>query len=285
MRSRLQEIEAGPESRRAVSGARAIVAELRGEGLQSYADLSSAMSKRSPGVSKWDAKQVRLQLDGSEGKAPDDADARAELVRPLLAKLRTQGISSNADLARALREADIPNPQGGVGWHPNTVRALLGPKQPKTVSAKSEQFSLSEQLVRPSVPISVAPLLVASLGEPKAEPASRRPAKIFGLLVLLGLGGLGTYWASHQMRAPTSASAPAAAMEPLSAPVAAASAEPIVPPSSEMLVTSRPIIGTSASRDGCRAAVDREPTSGSNGASVFACAADLSAPKSAPASV
>jgi hypothetical protein len=122
------------------------------------------------------------------------------------------------------------------------VRALLAPKQPKTISAKSEQFSLSGQLVRPSAPISVAPLQVASLGGSKAEPASRRPAKIFGLLVLLGLGGLGAYWASHQIRAPTSASAPAVAMEPLSAPVVAASAEPIVPPTSEMLVTSRPII-------------------------------------------
>ena len=214
MRSWLQEIETGPEGRRAVSGARAIVAKLRDEGLLSYADLSSAMSERSRGISKWDVKQARLQLDGIEGKALDDADARAELLRPLLAKLRAQGISSNADLARALSEADIPNPQGGVGWHSNTVRALLAPKQPKTTSAKSEQFSsLSEQLVRPS-PVSVSLPLVASLGGPKAEPVSRRPAKIFGLLVLLGLGGLGAYWASHQMRAPTSASAPAVAMEP-----------------------------------------------------------------------
>jgi hypothetical protein len=238
----LQEIEAGPEGQRAVSGASAIVAKLRDEGLLSYADLSSTMSERSRGISKWDVKQVQLQLDGIEGKALDDADARAELLRPLLAKLRAQGISSNADLARALKEADIPNPQGGVGWHSNTVRALLAPKQPKTISAKSEQFSLSGQLMRPSAPISVAPPQVVTLGGPKAEPASRRPAKIFGLLVVLGLGSLGIYWASHQMRAPTSAAAPAVAMEPLSAAVVAAAAEPIVPPSSEMIVTSRPII-------------------------------------------
>jgi hypothetical protein len=242
MRSWLEEIEAGPGGRHAVSGARPIVAKLREEGLLSYMDLSSETSERAPGISKWAVKQVRLQLDGIEGKALDDADARAELLRPLLAKLRAQGISSNADLARALKEADIPNPQGGVGWHSNTVRALLAPKQPKTISAKSEQFSLSEQLVRPSAPISVAPPQVVSLGGPKAEPASRRPAKLFGLLVLLGLGGLGTYWASHQMRAPTSASAPAAAMGPLSAPVVPASVEPIVPPSSEIVITSRPII-------------------------------------------
>jgi hypothetical protein len=94
----LQEIEADPEGRRAVSGARAMAAELRDEGLLSYMDLSSGVSERSPGVSKWDVKQVRLQLDGIDGKALDDADARAELVRPLLAKLRAQGISSNADL-------------------------------------------------------------------------------------------------------------------------------------------------------------------------------------------
>ena len=240
MRSWLQEIETGPEGRRAVSGAGAIVAKLRDEGLLSYADLSSAMSERSRGISKWDVKQARLQLDGIEGKALDDADARAELLRPLLAKLRAQGISSNADLARALSEADIPNPQGGVGWHSNTVRALLAPKQPKTTSAKSEQFStyrsnfLVGAIDAAIAPVSVSLPLVASLDGPKAEPVSRRPAKIFGLLVLLGLGGLGAYWASHQMRAPTSVSAPAAAMEPISASADATSAEPIIPPSLQM---------------------------------------------------
>jgi len=74
------------------------------------------------------------------------ADARAEALAPIIAKIQSTGFVSLNAIARELRDREIPTPKDGK-WHPTSVKRLFRRLQRLETSSRTHDEADEPQQV------------------------------------------------------------------------------------------------------------------------------------------